>query len=474
MTGKLLIITFCIAVIVLFSGNASALDIKKIELIGNTIDLEVSDEIKNTEGELSRNDIKAIGIKITNEYHDKGYTTSYVDKLVRRKDGTLEIHIKESVILGVNIIGADDENKKKIEYAFNMLTATLFNKYKTEKVAGIIKNRFNLKSVRIYPVNYNDTGDVFLSINITEKSKGEFYGGIGFEPVYGIAPELGYYRPFTNAAVDLYSKAGYRDNKFRRAEGDLKLFIFTGNSASGIYIGTKASMFLDEWESRDYEYKRTSLSPVIGYRSIYQYAVIDIYMTEIISDIKNYENNDEKFRDYDTRGTIEIGLLNSSSMLSEKDATKLAIAFSSGINDLNDKYYIISSGELKTAFSPFSWMRIVPNLYSYYTSSGQRYFWQYIYDKRLLGFFNDYTTSKWKNSAGLEIELELIPQFLYTGPFANTGYFLDEFDEWKNKTGTGVKASFEFSSVYLEIYYAWDASGSPSKGGLSILAGGRF
>jgi hypothetical protein len=475
--------SFCYRILIFFiisifnliiSTGLSAIEIKHVEIIGSTVELEQKEYVKTIKGNLSEKDIEAIGIKVTNEYHNKGYTTSYVEKLQVLESGLLEIHVKESKIAAVSITGVTGKEKNEIELLFTALIGYIYNRAELERKAEAIKRLYNLGSVRIYPVNYEDSGDVFLSIKTSKKSAGDFYGGIGFEPIYGISPFLGYYHPFTDTALDLYTKAGYRDGKFRRAEGDVKLFLFPDNDPGGFYIGSNAAIFLERWESRDKDYRRISLSPALGYRAIYQYLILDLFANEIISEISDYKSDEKKFRDYDTRLTLEIDLSNKGNLLSKKDATGLKLTASSGKSDLSEKIYIISSAEFKTSLAPFSRLRISPGIYSYYTTMDERYFWQYVYDKRLLGFFNDYTASKWKNIAGLDFEFEIVPQFFYAGPFVNTGYFKDEALEWKSKTGGGLMGVFEFKNSYIGIYYAWDLSRGPSEGGLSILAGGSF
>jgi outer membrane protein assembly factor BamA len=459
----------------IINTGLSAIEIKRIEIIGSTIELDMKEYIKNIKGDLSRKDIEAIGVKVTYEYHEMGYTTSYVEKLTVRDNGLLEIHIKESKILGVNITGISGKEKNGIELLFNSLTGNIYNKYKIEKKAASIKREHNLEAVQIYPINYGDSADVFLSIKLTKKSAGNFYGGIGFEPIYGISPYLGYYHPFTDTALDLYAKAGYREGKFRKAEGDIKFFLFPDNDPRGFYIGSNAAMYLERWESRGSDYRRISLSPVLGYRVIYQYLILDFFANEIISDIENYKDTDNnKSRDYDSRITLELGFSNRADLLLKKDATDIKLSVSSGKSDLFKKYYLISSGEFKSTIAPFAWLRIKPALYSYYTTSDERFYWQYVYDKRLLGFFNDYTASKWKSTAGLDFEFEIVPQFFYSGPFINTGYFLDESLDWQSRTGGGLMGVIEFTNSYIGVYFAWDLSKGPSKGGLSILAGGTF
>ncbi|MBN2402573.1 MAG: hypothetical protein JXN64_09235 [Spirochaetes bacterium] len=474
LSSKVFLCLPAISFIMILCNNLSAIEIKRVDIIGSSIELETREYVKSIKGDLSNKDIEAIGVRVTNEYHEMGYTTSYVKTLRVRNDGVLEIHVNESRIAAINITGITGKEKNEIELSFSILTGYIYNRSEVERKAEAIKRLHNLSSVKIYPINYENTGDVFLSIKASKKSAGDFYGGIGLEPIYGISPSIGYYHPFTDTALDIYAKAGYREGRFRRAEGDLKFFLFPDSNPRGIYLGTNIAMFVERWETLESDYKRLSLSPILGYRAIYQYFIIDLYANEIISDISDYKAEEEKFRDYDTRLTLEVEVSNKANLLSKKDATGLQLTASSGKSDLSKKIYAILSGEFRSTLSPFSKLRIIPQMYSYYTTMDERYFWQYVYDKRLMGFFDDYTASKWKNTAGLDIELEIVPQFIYAGPFVNTGYFLDEELEWKSRTGGGLMGLIEFKNSHIGIYFAWDLSKDPSKGGFSIIAGGNF
>ncbi len=471
---RISILIFLMSFNLIFSAAISAIEIKQMEIIGSTIDLDIKKYVKTIKGDLSEKDIESIGIRVTNEYHNRGYTTSYVEKLEVSRNGILEIYVKESKIADISITGVGGREKSEIEFLLNSLNGSIYNRNELQKKAETLKRLYNLGSVQIYPVNYKDSSDVFLSVKINKKSSGDFYGGIGFEPIYGLSPYLGYYHPFSDTAIDLFAKAGYREGKFRRAEGDVKFFLFTDNEPRGFYMGSNAAMFLEHWESYGRDYRRISLTPALGYRAIYRYLIMDIYANEIISEISDYKTEGENFRDYDTRITLEIEITNKINLLSKKDATGLKLAASSGKSDLSKKVYVISSCELKSPFLPFSRLRITPGLYSYYTTMKERYFWQYVYDKRLLGFYGDFTASKWKNTAGLDFEFEFIPQFLYAGPFVNTGYFQDEELKWKSRTGGGMMGTLEFKNSYIGIYFAWDLSKGPSNGGVSVIAGGSF
>lgn len=462
---------FSSAILSLYSP-AAAIEIKKVILKGCTVEI-IQNKIPNISGDLDNNEIRNMGIKLTDEYHSLGYTTSYVDKLVISEKGVLEIYIIESKILGINITGIEKEDSD-LEKAVYSWKGDIYNRFTAEKNAEDLRRRFNLDSVKIYTVNYQDSGDVFLSVKVKKKSRGNFYGSIGVEPIYGITPVLGYYYPFTESAVDLYARLGYRDSEIRRAEGDIKYFVFFKDNSSAVYAGTNCSRFIDRWESRDMDYTTLSVYPVIGFRSIFSFVTFDISVKEIITEIKDYGTEGYRLRDYDTRLSVDLDISNKGEVLSMHDQAALKVNISGGRDNLNGNGYINLSGDFQTSFSPAMWVVFIPSLYSWYTTSDERFFREYVFDTHLLGFYNDFTSTKCRNTAGMYIESEISPGFVYAGPFVNTGYFLNESDKWRSETGGGVKTTIIYGDLNVEIYYAWDLSESPSRGGLSVLINGKF
>ena len=88
----------------------------------------------------------------------------------------------------------------------------VYNRYVLERRAGKIRNLYNLEKVRLYTINYEDSGDVFLSVKISRRG-GNFYGGIGIGPIYGLSPKLGFFYPLQNSIIDLFSKIALVNKK---------------------------------------------------------------------------------------------------------------------------------------------------------------------------------------------------------------------------------------------------------------------
>ena len=97
-------------------------------------------------------------------------------------------------------------------------------------------------------------------------------------------------------------------------------------------------MFLEQWESSDQEYRTISLSPVLGYRAIYQYLILDLYVNEIISEIYDYDIRRKKFAITTHVLHLNLEISDRTNLLSKKDATRLKLTASSGKTDFSEKY----------------------------------------------------------------------------------------------------------------------------------------
>jgi hypothetical protein len=456
----------------IFHTSAYAVEINKIIFFGNTVDIDLYALLGDKSGDLSEREIEAIGVVITDEYHRRGYTTSYVDKFILRKDGVLEIYIRESRILGLKVSGIGDSQSREIETMLVPKIGEIYNTFTLRERVLVVKQKYNLSEIKITTVNYEERGDVFLSVKVV-KRMGILYGGIAFEPIYGLSPEIGYFYPFGDSAVNLVSRAGYREGDLRKVEGDFTYNITIADSSRwGFFIGVNSSRLMERWETLDRDYTTISAYPVIGTSVLIKgIFLLKIYFREIVTRL--YDYREEEYLNYDSRLTADLIYSNRYYLLKKRESTDLKISISGGRSELDDGY-LTSTVAFKSSLSLFSWLRLIPRFNVYYTTSNERFSWVYVYGVDLRGFFDDFTASKWKNTGGLDLEFEISPEFLYIGFFINSGYFKDEYDEWTAKTGGGINCSIIYRGLDLQIYYAWDLSISPSEGGLYILASSRF
>lgn len=463
---------FVLIILFMTTGSIFAAEVTRVEIIGNTAGVDLQSITSQSTGNRTERDIRAVGAAVTAAYHNRGYTTTRVDRLVLRRDGTLQVYILESRIRDITVTGVSGGKAAKISASLGELTGRLYNSNLVRERVEAIKMEYRLNRVSVTLRNYHNSADVLLSVEVRESAAGNVYGGIGIEPIYGITPSLGYYHPFSGTALDMHGEAGYREGRFRKLSGDMKFFIFSDDNDTAFYLGAGCSRHIETWEYQNFDYTVLAYSSSLGFRTVFRAVIFDISLKEIVSQIDNYYS--EIYDDYDTRLTASVIYADNSNLMDRHNATRISASISGGKSSLEESGYSIASIDIRAPFSPAVWFRIIPRAHVRHTTSQKRFFWSYVYDADLLGFFDDFTASRFKNVAGIDFEFELFPELLYAGPFINTGYFENEIREWDWKTGTGCKVRIRYRGLHIQSYYAWDLAKNPSNGGLYIFAESRF
>jgi len=470
---RVIVAVTCILMIIHARSLLHAHEIRSIHLAGRTVDIDLSRELKRAPGELSDNDIRDLAVRITNAYHSRGYTAAFIEKITVRKDGVLEMRVHESVVESVSLDVSGNILKDELYRVFSVLEGEVYNENRLNLVIRSARKRFSLNSLKVDP-GRSGTGDIILSVS-AGRQKGHFYGGIGVDMAYGIRPLIGYYRPSGSKAADIKITAGIRDGEISMAGGDITLYCFRKDSRAALYMGLGGSSVADIWQLRDKEYTLISVRPVLGVRYFTGMAVYDLSLSEKISSLRNYRDSDSCFSD--TRLTADVHINNGRRKIDERKTGDLRLSVSGGWEDFTGSAYASASLNARQGIIPFyslDWLCIIPRLAVTCTTSGERLFREYVYDSSFIVASGDYTASSWKNVAGLVCEAAVADSGFYIGPFINTGYYLDEQEEWATRTGTGIRCRMGFRDIRIEAYYAWEVPGDPSAGAIIILAQGTF
>lgn len=473
LSGKWILVSeLCAALffcIVLFSETqVCAEDIKKVSVEGYRYGPDISDITTRIRGDLSRAEIKSFAALITERYLEAGYVGSGVRGISFDKDGTLKLKIHEAHVTGINIKGADSIRKEISNILFPSY-GEIYNIYTMKARQKKALDLPGVTSVRIKPV-YMESGHIFLEVSVIKKHT-EFYGGILFDMFYGTSPRLGCLVPLGDMMLDLSAEAGFREGEVKKAGGNISLYIPIRESYI-FFIRTSAVRLVEEWESLSADYVKTVLTPRVGLSRIIDSGSLSLSVREDLIFTDDYPRSRRRY--YDTSVGADIEISNRKFLLDKRDASWLKYTIAAGYCDIEDSISATTSFRAGTSFQPFSRFRIVPVMSIFYTSISERLYHEYVFDSMIPGFYDDYTASAWKNSLRLDAEVEVMRGFVYAGPLVSAGYFRDENDEWKYKTGTGFKTDFVFNNVILNIVFAWDAAGSPADGGLFLSADGNF
>lgn len=459
--------------LILCLNRLLAIEVRAVQFIGNTVPIELKKLTIKKKGNLSKEDIQSIGVLVTNEYHRKGYTTSYVSDIVIKKNGVVKVYINESFVRNIIIKGVAGDAVKDIRSRLMPHDTEVFNRFVLEKRLQSIKREFNIKHISVDILNFKNSADISLLVDIKARGCGHLYGSINYGPIYGVSPGLGYRIPFKSSSLLLDYRMGYRAGRFRKHDGTVQynIFAFSGKG-SGFFIGTKASRYVDTWESRGRDYTSFAIAPRGGIRYRNNILSLDLYATEKITTLNNY--HDSMVKDYDSRLVFEIEIDNADSLLESRQASSLKYSLSGGRSNFNDNGYLISSLSVKTAIRLFSWCSIIPGFSNYYTSSDERFLMEYVFDNKLPGFFSNFTASNFKNTAGIDLEFEISPSFIYLAPFVCGGYFINEYNAWEARSSSGIKLKVLYRKLYVHFYYACEIKTFPGRGGFYLFAQNTF
>ncbi len=446
-----------------------AFEVKSVVIRGKTVDIDLSPVSVIKDINLSEERIKLLGARIVNIYHSYGYTAAFLDKTVLRKDGVLEIHLNEGRIRGIRVQGVGGETAEEIRAFLEPEIGRVFNKGNIRRRIRSMRSLIDLSRITVKP-EHSDDGGITLLVNAGKRS-GSFYGRVGADMIYGVLPEIGYLYPGKNYIMDLRVIAGIKEGELRRLEG-LAVYLGRGDSGRpGLLLGLNGGKRRERWESFDLEYNsmrgavQAGGSLFLGLLNIRSYLGFDYERFEDYPDSEELMNPSISF---------EFIFSDRSRVVDRREAYYTRIKTSAGWENINNRHYFSGTLQGRYPFLIFSSVRLVPRFLIFSLSSDERCLWSYVFDNNMIGIFDDYTASKWKNVAGLDIEYELSRSFISVGPFINSACFINEEDKWDTKTGTGIKVLLLYGSLRLNIIYGWDMDKGPGKGGVYFLVEGGF
>ncbi|TAL29762.1 MAG: hypothetical protein EPN93_20705 [Spirochaetes bacterium] len=460
----------------------AALPVKTVTLTGNTVDLggEFAARIARIGGDLSPKEIEAIGVMVTDEYHRKGYTASFVEKLALTRAGTLEVSVHESRITEIDISGNAARARERAGAMLAPLRGGVYNRFEVETALEGMRAALDLPGVECTPRNAGPGGgDVRLEVALGARTSGRFRGALYADPIYGVSPMLGYLHVFGWGILDLRAGAAFREGGASREEGEAVYSTpGAGEGRAYFFTGARGARSVEVWAGRDeLEYRITDARGYAGagvpLGAIGRArAALKIYVRGDSARVEDYRAHALDARDI--RLTGELSVSDTEVVLERRDATTFTMKLEPGTGTLSERGYIGASASFRAPLAPAYWLRIIPGFQCDYTTARERYYWTYVFDASMMGFPGDYTASRWKNAGSLEAEAELYPDFLYAGPFVNAAYFLDESGHWCSATGAGARVLLVSGKSRASFAWAWNVAGPASKGALYVSAQAAF
>ncbi len=395
-----------------------------ITIKGATANLEFKSIIDRYTSPLTQDDLRRLAIEITNLYHENGYTTSYAEKVFVKKNGDIEILVRESKITSVTVLGVNDDYKQKIIKLLNPRQDELYNaitiKERVEYAVKILK----LSSIKINVINFENSADVMLEVEAFKSLIGSTQMKMQYEPIYGLSPLLCYNQQLDELTVSLSGSASIKNSEYRKKYLSSMISYSTGEVLS-LYSKYEWKTSLETWKEEQNEFRTISNRPSLGMKfvmnrnmSLEASSIIDII------ELENYRNSKKAFQDISL--SLSGYYTDAPDIIVPGDDTEIRMTFSITKSNFIKENFISVGFIACTAYIPTTWLRIRPSLAGNYTSADERYYRWYVYDESFPVKIDDYASTRARTSAKLYFEFEIYPEMLYLGPIGYQTFFYDE------------------------------------------------
>lgn len=391
---------------------------------GASVNLDFKPAIDRFTFPLSQDDLRRLAMEITNVYHENGYTTSYAEKVIVKKNGDVEIQVRESRIAEVSVLGIKGESAKKISKILSPEGDEPYNsiaiKNRAEYAAKILK----LSSIKINVVNIDNSADVMLKVEARASEFGSARLKMQYEPIYGLSPFLAYDQKWDDVAISLSGSLSVKDSEYRKKYTGA-MITYSNEERLLFYTKYEWSASLETWKEAQQDFRTLSNRPSLGMKYMLNRniffelsSILDLIVLE------NYRNTQNSF--HDVSFSLSGHYTDAPDVIVPGDDTGLSMKFSVTRSDLEKKYFIDAGFSFHALYSPLAWMNIRPSLAGNYTGADERYYRWYVYDESFPVKSDDYAATHARISGNLYFEFEAYPEMLYLGPIGYQSFFYNE------------------------------------------------
>jgi hypothetical protein len=451
----------------IISPAESAEDRTEIRIIGSSSAVDIGDILSQRSGILSESDIKKICADITGRYHDRGYTAFYIEKAVINKDGTADIFFKEAVVSEVKISGMGERSGDAAASIFTK--GELFNEFVLRENISATRKRFNLKRLNV-TIRRSGDGNIVLSAATAENSH-ELDTAVYGSPVYGIRPALAYRLRTRGILAGVSGESSF--NQTDRSYSRGAFFFNSDNVPGNPYFSFSADVFdkKDSFDnSDDLIYRHKSLSPKAGYTWVSGAAAMGLFLAGTFDKLNDYPHENGGASFYGMQ--IKLSYNDSLYKIRYEDITTGEAAFSSGWNNIEERFSSRLTADYMVNFPMLTGIFISLNGHFFYTSDDERFSHVYVFDNHIPCRTGDYTSASWRNISGIDFNYEILKRSLYFAPVFKWGIYGtgSTFDPDENVFAAGAKLFYTSGKIRLEALYLYDTGNSFNKGILMFSA----
>lgn len=447
------IIFFCVisAISLLPTVHAA---IPLITVRGATANIDFKSVIDRISSSPSQEDLRRLATEITNLYHENGYTTSYAEKVLVKKNGDIEILVRESKIVEISVFGVDDERARKIGKILLPQGHELYNRITIKERADYAAQSLKLSSIKIEVLNIENSADVALKIEANVSKIGSTRIAMKYEPIYGFSPMFSYNQKCDSAAISIAGMFGIRDDAWRKKYTEAMISRPVGD-VFGLYTKYEWSSSLETWDELNKDFSSLSHRPSLGMRyAITRNILFDISSILDFFTLENYLDSQSSFHDVALRFMGRYS--DAEDIMVPGEETNLQMALLITRSGLEKKNIFSANFFFDTHYTPVAWMNIRPALAGNYTTADERYYRLYVYDETFPVRNNDFSATHAKISGHLYFEYEAYPEMLNFGPIIYQTWYYNEISfDTQSETALGICSRIIIGRFYINALCVW-------------------
>ncbi len=419
-----------------------------ITVKGATAKLDFKSVIARFTLPLSHDDLRRLAMEITNIYHEYGYTTSFAEKVIVKKNGDVEILVRESRIVDVSVLGIPEESAKKVIAILSPTRDELYNTITIKDRAEQAAKRLKLSTVKIDVQNADNSADVILKVTARESRFGATRMKMYYEPIYGLTPLLAYDQTIGKISFSFSGSLSVRNSEYRKKCAAAMITYFSGKPLS-FYAQYDWTTSIETWKEKLNDFHAVSNRPGLGMQyAIHRNIICALSSVFNFFVLDNYRDSQNSYHDVSL--SLSGHYTNAPDIIVPGDDTKARIEFSITRSDLEKKHFITTGLFFHTLFSPTAWLNIRPSLAGDFTSADERYYRWYIYDETFPVKSDDYAATHARISGRLYFEFETYPEMLYLGPIGYHTFFYNETSfEMQSSSAIGIATKILLGRFYI-------------------------
>ena len=461
-------IIICASLIFIYAVTLDAVELKEVKYYGYSGVVDLKDIYFPADQEITDETAKRISAEITRKYHERGYRAFYIERVLVKSDGVVEFYFNESAVSHVIVSGLPGNESDRIKGEL-LKKGEPYNEEILKKNITALKSNYGYSNIHVN-VEREADGRILLRAEIVKRRKRLNFSVQG-DAIYGTIPHVSWQGDYEwgNLIFGFYSSFNQRSADI----SGISLFIdFPLSVSTGVLTG-----FNSQWRS-DYYDETGIFSDRSIFPEIALYSMSGLLGRAVVAKGEYYRLYDypesEDGIEYSGFSGLRFFYNDRGYRIDRRDERNVNFEIIAGKNSLEDGLQIRIESDL---LLPFRFSRrgelVLKNSF-FLTSEKERLFQRYVFNYQLPGRSDDYLTSDFRNSSGVEIPLEIYPSLLYIGPLFYYGIFRVEGRGYESSRSAGLFISVAPQGISLNFAYVYDISWDMKDGVFLFSMSGAF